>query len=302
MSEREDPMADRPDGDTPEGAGSGGEATPSSTAGGPERDLGTDQRPPEGSGVPPIGGESLAPPPDRPTRPTLAAQSRRLLGGLLVPALAVLSGLVIGAFIIILSDPEFFRRLGTDGIGALGYGLDSVLNAYGALFSGSIGDPGRIAGAVVSGDSQQIQRALTPISETLLSCDAAHLHRPLGRARLPSRPVQHRRRGPALPWRDLSPCSSASRSPACRSFIHLPLAIAAGFVGGALWGFIPGILKARTGAHEVIVTIMLNYVAYRLVDFAAQELALPARGASDPISKFVAESAPRCRRSSTACG
>ena len=32
-------------------------------------------------------------------------------------------------------------------------------------------------------------------------------------------------------------------------------------LGGALWGFIPGILKARTGAHEVITTIMLNYIA-----------------------------------------
>lgn len=44
-------------------------------------------------------------------------------------------------------------------------------------------------------------------------------------------------------------------------FIHLPLAIVAGIVGGMLWGAIPGLLKVYTGAHEVIVTIMLNYVA-----------------------------------------
>ena len=43
--------------------------------------------------------------------------------------------------------------------------------------------------------------------------------------------------------------------------IHLPLAIAFGVIGGMLWGAIPGILKVYTGAHEVIVTIMLNYVA-----------------------------------------
>ena len=43
--------------------------------------------------------------------------------------------------------------------------------------------------------------------------------------------------------------------------IHLPLALLAGIVGGALWGAIPGALKVYTGAHEVIVTIMLNYVA-----------------------------------------
>ena len=44
-------------------------------------------------------------------------------------------------------------------------------------------------------------------------------------------------------------------------FLHLPLALLAGAVGGMMWGAIPGILKVYTGAHEVIVTIMLNYVA-----------------------------------------
>lgn len=43
--------------------------------------------------------------------------------------------------------------------------------------------------------------------------------------------------------------------------IHITLALGAGILGGALWGAIPGILKVTTGAHEVIVTIMLNYVA-----------------------------------------
>ncbi|MEO9238352.1 MAG: ABC transporter permease, partial [Jatrophihabitantaceae bacterium] len=43
--------------------------------------------------------------------------------------------------------------------------------------------------------------------------------------------------------------------------IHLVAAIAAGIAAGAFWGFIAGFLKARTGAHEVITTIMLNYVA-----------------------------------------
>lgn len=46
--------------------------------------------------------------------------------------------------------------------------------------------------------------------------------------------------------------------------IHLPLALLAGMAAGGLWGFIPGILKAETGAHEVITTIMLNYIAYRI--------------------------------------
>ena len=47
--------------------------------------------------------------------------------------------------------------------------------------------------------------------------------------------------------------------------IHLIVAILVGMAGGALWGGIAGLLKARTGAHEVIVTIMLNYVAFYLL-------------------------------------
>jgi general nucleoside transport system permease protein len=43
--------------------------------------------------------------------------------------------------------------------------------------------------------------------------------------------------------------------------IHLPLAILAAALAGALWGFIPGLLKARLKVHEVIVTIMMNYIA-----------------------------------------
>ena len=48
---------------------------------------------------------------------------------------------------------------------------------------------------------------------------------------------------------------------------HLILAVAAGTLAGALWGAIPGFLKARTGAHEVIVTIMLNYIAIQMTSF-----------------------------------
>jgi simple sugar transport system permease protein len=44
----------------------------------------------------------------------------------------------------------------------------------------------------------------------------------------------------------------------------------AGIIAGALWGFVPGILKALTGAHEVINTIMMNYIAFRLTDYMLQ--------------------------------
>jgi simple sugar transport system permease protein len=48
---------------------------------------------------------------------------------------------------------------------------------------------------------------------------------------------------------------------------HLILAVLAGLAAGALWAAIPGLLKATTGAHEVIVTIMMNYVAINIASF-----------------------------------
>jgi simple sugar transport system permease protein len=62
--------------------------------------------------------------------------------------------------------------------------------------------------------------------------------------------------------------------------LHLLLAIVAGFVGGLLWGFLPGVLKAWRGAHEVVTTIMLNFVAYLLLN----ELA--SRVFRDPSATF----------------
>ena len=55
-------------------------------------------------------------------------------------------------------------------------------------------------------------------------------------------------------------------------WIHLPLALAVGALGGALWGAVPGILKARFGAHEVINTIMMNYIAMKLVDYLVKHV------------------------------
>jgi ABC-type uncharacterized transport system permease subunit len=51
------------------------------------------------------------------------------------------------------------------------------------------------------------------------------------------------------------------------ALIHLPAALVAGALGGAIWAMIPGYLKARTGAHEVITTIMMNYIAFRFTEY-----------------------------------
>jgi general nucleoside transport system permease protein len=74
-------------------------------------------------------------------------------------------------------------------------------------------------------------------------------------------------------------------------YIHLPLALIAGIVAGALWAAIAGWLKAATGAHEVITTIMLNLISYRLLDYLLRNPPLQKPGRSDPISESVLPSA-----------
>ena len=54
--------------------------------------------------------------------------------------------------------------------------------------------------------------------------------------------------------------------------LHLPLTLVAAALAGGIWGAIPGALRAFTGAHEVITTIMLNYLAYRLINYTIQKL------------------------------
>lgn len=73
--------------------------------------------------------------------------------------------------------------------------------------------------------------------------------------------------------------------------LHLVAAIVAGLLGGALWGGLAGVLKARTGAHEVIITIMLNYVAFYLLLYVLRTPLLQAPDQSNAKSPPIAETA-----------
>ncbi len=73
--------------------------------------------------------------------------------------------------------------------------------------------------------------------------------------------------------------------------LHLPLVLVAAIVFGALWGGIVGFIKARTGAHEVILTIMMNYVATILLAYLMMQPFMKAPGRSDPISPVLEWSA-----------
>jgi len=72
--------------------------------------------------------------------------------------------------------------------------------------------------------------------------------------------------------------------------VGLPAAMLAGAVAGAAYGFIPGYLKARTGAHEVVTTIMLNNVAALLLTWAVNDL-VRAPGFTFPRTGEIGQSA-----------
>jgi simple sugar transport system permease protein len=211
---------------------------------------------------------------------------RRLPGQLLLPFLAVFTAMLIGAFIIVLSDAELIAQWGTDPIAALGASIGAVMAGYGALITGAIGSPAAYLDAFASGDIEQVKLAFRPISETLLAAT----------------PLIFTGLAVALGFRsglfNIGAEGQLYLGAIVATFvgfsvhglplaIHLPLTIAAGFLGGALWGFIPGLLKARTGAHEVIVTIMLNYVAYQLVTWVLRQPFYQRPGRSDPVSPIV---------------
>ncbi|MGH3446752.1 MAG: ABC transporter permease, partial [Nocardioidaceae bacterium] len=69
--------------------------------------------------------------------------------------------------------------------------------------------------------------------------------------------------------------------------VHLVLCIVGALVGGAIWGFIPGVLKARTGAHEVITTIMLNYLALQVLIYLLKKNSFQIPGSNELKSPTV---------------
>lgn len=73
-------------------------------------------------------------------------------------------------------------------------------------------------------------------------------------------------------------------------FIAIPAALLAGAAAGAAWGFIPGLLKAISGAHEVVTTIMLNYVAVAVIAWAVSG-PLDQPGSPSPITAQVGNAA-----------
>ena len=206
-----------------------------------------------------------------------------------LPVLAILSAFIVGGIVLIFSDLEFYAAFSVDPLGTLGASVLTVLEAYKALIQGAFGDPAKIIPALGSGDPQQLGTALRPISETLLATTPLVLAG-LGVAVAFRSGVFNIGAEGQLKVGAIFAVLVGIWVPLPAPF-HVLAAIAAGFIGGALYGFIPGILKARTGAHEVITTIMLNSIAQAVMLALLQTPILQPEGGTTPISIPIQETA-----------
>lgn len=208
----------------------------------------------------------------------------------LVTFLAVVVGLFVGAVLIVVTTPATLHAWGNvfSAPGhAFGITFSTLGNAYGALFTGSIFSPSAVGHAISTGSGWAT--VFTPISETLVSAT----------------PLMLTGTGVALAfWTGVFNIGGQGQV-ICGAIaatyvgfavhlpivLHLPLVALAGAAGGAVAGFIPGILKAMTGAHEVIVTIMLNYVFLYLLDYLLTTAPLQQPGQNNAISRTIPASA-----------
>lgn len=215
------------------------------------------------------------------------SRSRRALHEMLtsnwiVTVLAIVLALVIGGVLIALADPEvqaaaqyFFARP-SDFFSAA---WTAVSEAYAALFAGAIYDP----------RAETFQQAIRPLTESLTVAV------PLILAGL----------GLAIGFRaglfNIGAQGQIILGGIFAGFIgftfslpfplHLLLGVIGAALGGALWAGIAGVLKARTGAHEVIVTIMLNNIAIFLIAYLLSLDAFQRPGSNNPVSPPIPDSA-----------
>jgi general nucleoside transport system permease protein len=199
------------------------------------------------------------------TEPRAAASAgwwARVSGNaVVVTALSLLFALVVCGLLIAVTDDRtraalgYFFQVPGD---TFSFGWSAVSGAYSAVLEGSILDPSTLS----SGDLGQI---LNPLSETALNATPLIL---VGLA-------------VGLAFRaglfNIGGQGQIILGAVCAGYVgfawslppvlHLVVALLAGILGGAFWGGLAGWLKARTGAHEVISTIMLNWIAYFLLAY-----------------------------------
>lgn len=224
---------------------------------------------------PAVGARVVEPQPEEPGRWHRALREIAT-GNAIISVLAVLLALLVGAIMIAATDENvqaaagyFFARPG-DTFAAIG---DAVGGAYSSFFQGSIYNFRR----------PDFLTGIRPLTDTLTFAT------PLIAAGL----------GVALAFRvgmfNIGGRGQMLVSAAAAGYVafafdlpwglHMVVALVAGLAAGAIWAGIAGVLKARTGAHEVIVTIMLNYVAFYLVYYMLRTPGLlQAPGSNNPTT------------------
>jgi general nucleoside transport system permease protein len=212
----------------------------------------------------------------------ITAALRRLV----VPLLAVLTALLLGGVVIVLTDFENLQKIGTDPLGTLTGAVQGVIAAYGAMLAGAFGDPGRILTASQTGNANDISRAIRPLTESLVSATpliftglAISISFRAGMFNIGGD-------GQLLIGAMAATIAAIALDGVVPSGLILIATIGVATLGGAAWGFVAGFLKARTGAHEVITTIMLNYIGSLVVFFIlTTNPGLRNPGNSTPVSK-----------------
>jgi ABC-type uncharacterized transport system permease subunit len=199
---------------------------------------------------------------------------------LLVTLLAIVIALLVGAILMVVSD--------TDTLGKASYLFASpgdflsaawhdVSNGYTALFKGAVFDP-----ATVHGTPAQF---FGPISNTLLNATPLIFGGLAVSLAFTGGLFNIGGQGQLIMGAIFAAYASfAWHLPGA---LHVVVAILAGAFGGLLYGAVVGWLKAWRGAHEVIVTIMLNYVAFYFLGYL-----LNANGFHDPTKLGQAVSKP----------
>jgi general nucleoside transport system permease protein len=207
-----------------------------------------------------------------------------------VTFLAIVAALVLGALLIAFTNTTVLHawgRLFSNPGNAFATAWDAIFAAYRAMFDGAIFSPATIGAAFHGGSVGAIFYPIsltlsdaTPLILTGLSVAIAF------RAGLFNIGAAGQWIGGAIVATYLG--FGVSMPPV----IHVIVCLLGGIAGGAVVGWVVGELKARTGAHEVIVTIMLNYVMYQLLSYVlGTPRALQAPGQSNLISPNIAANA-----------
>ncbi|HQF69603.1 MAG TPA: ABC transporter permease [Anaerolineaceae bacterium] len=217
-------------------------------------------------------------------------QKRGIWKILQIPALAILTGLIIGAVLIMATSFDVYDAFKVSLWKGLGTAFAEVGESYLALITGSLGNPVEIVQALLYGDALDFRNAINPILESLVQSTPyifAGLACALGfRAGLFNIGVE----GQLFIGAAAATFVGYSLT-GLPPYIHMPLAFLAGALGGALWGMVPGLLKATTGGHEVINCIMMNYIAYRFTTFLLTgPMSRPGTGGM-PVSPIIEKSA-----------